>query len=594
MAPEGNVTLVLPVLDAAVGTLSASPWPALLDTPLSITLVDLDVYQSTSQSASNVRTQTLKIRGPSMNFDLLRNGVEGLVTLVDDGTESGRFTGKLLPLLPGQAELSRQQWQSGSVKNAIDDLVSVNFDDWLLVEYDDLIPLQTVKYTIKVAMPGMLETSALRVGGEMTITVIDSDEDRSHDRIDTFFCYASVLTASVKVPMLETSPHSGVFTGLLSINPSSFADPFISNFTYLAGVAPGQTVNVTYDEREPSKRHTRTRRVDSSTIGVLSTNAVRGNINKRDLIAITVVDADLNLSPLLVDSTQVVVSLYASAAGSHNQLPEAVTLYEIDLNTTVFTGTLQTHSGARNGGNSNGAMDVFDGDVLLLRYRDAAPATTREAKIKVSTEAILTLSPSLLDAGKEITVQVNDFDLNTNATRVDMGTASVRSSNGNVQTILLRETALDSSVFTGILPTSTNYSAPAGTLAGAVPDSVITATYVDQLVDTETRTQSFSSVARVATLGSLVLLPVLITQHLPLTITVTDKDQNQNSSIIETLGCKLVSICSAESKSWDGTPLCRWLLPSQKYLLNSTNVQILTACAAVSIRQTSLSLTYKT
>jgi hypothetical protein len=288
---------------------------------------------------------------------------------------------------------------------------------------------------------------------------------------------------------------------------------------------------------------------------------VRGNINKRDLISITVVDADLNLSPLLVDSTQVVVSLYTSAAGSRNQLPEAVTLYEIDLNTTgVFTGTLQTHSGTRNGGNSNGAMDVFDGDVLLLRYRDAAPATTREAKIKVSTEAILTVIPSLLDAGKEITVQVNDFDLNTNATRVDMGTASVRSSNGNVQTVLLRETALDSSLFTGIVPTSTNYSTPAGTLAGAVPDSVITATYVDQLVDTETRTQSFSSVARVATLGSLVLLPVLITQDLPLTITVTDKDQNQNSSIIETLGCKLVSICSAESKSWDGTPLCRWLL----------------------------------
>lgn len=66
------MTLVLPVLDAAVGTLSANPWPALLDTPLSITLVDLDVYQSTSQSASNVRTQTLKIRGPSMNLDLVR------------------------------------------------------------------------------------------------------------------------------------------------------------------------------------------------------------------------------------------------------------------------------------------------------------------------------------------------------------------------------------------------------------------------------------------------------------------------------------------------------------------------------------------
>lgn len=335
------------------------------------------------------------------------------MTLVDDGTVSGRFTGKLLPLLPGQAEVSRQQWQSKSVKNALEELVSVNFDDWLLVQYDDLIPLQTVKYAIKVAMPGTLETSSLRVGGEMTITVIDSDEDRLHDRIDTFFCYASVLTASVKVPMLETNPHSGVFTGLLSISPSSFADPFISNFTYLAVVAPGQTVNVTYDEREPIKRHTRTRRVHSSTIGVLSTNAVRGNINKRDLISITVVDADLNLSPLLVDSTQVVVSLYTNAAGSRNQLPETVTLYEIDLNTTsVFTGTLQTHSGARNGGNSNGAMDVFDGDVLLLRYRDTAPATTREAKIKVSTEAILTVIPLLLDAGKKITIQVNDFDLN--------------------------------------------------------------------------------------------------------------------------------------------------------------------------------------
>ena len=93
-APEGNNTLVIKVLNSAVGVLSASPWPALPGAPLSITLIDKDVYDSTSATSENVIRKTLKLNGPSMNVDLVRNGVAGEVELVDDGTHDGRFTGR--------------------------------------------------------------------------------------------------------------------------------------------------------------------------------------------------------------------------------------------------------------------------------------------------------------------------------------------------------------------------------------------------------------------------------------------------------------------------------------------------------------------
>jgi hypothetical protein len=574
-APEGNDTLVLEVLNSALGVLSASPWPALPGQPLSLTLVDRDIYESTSSSASIIMSKTLRLSGPSMDPHLVRNEVAGEVEMVDDGTANGRFTGVVLPLLPDQVLDLRQQWQPGSAINSNDGVISVNYDDWLLLEYEDLLPLKTVKYKIKVAMPAVIESSQLRVGGEMTITVFDSDLNWLHDQIDTFHTTASVAPgSSVRLPLLETDVNSGKFTGLLSTDSSSATDPFISNSTYLAGVSLGQTVDVVYEEHEPRKTLKASQTVVSSRIGLLSTNAVRGNINKRDLLSITVVDLDLNMSPILVDTAEVIITLYAPASGSRNQLPETLTLYETSLNGSlgVFTGTLQTHYGSRNSA-KNGVMDVFDGDHLVVRYRDAAPANTLERTVKVSTAGTVTLIPLLLDAGKSITVQVNDYDLNINPIVADVGSAVVRSASGDVQHVSLLETALDSSIFTGAMPTSANYSAPAGTLAGVIPDSVITATYMDDIVDTTTRSQSYSTLARVATNGSLSLLPVLITQDLPVTITVTDKDQNENSSGIETVGCQLISLCSEETKSWDGSPLCS-INPGNEAHLDVQNITL--------------------
>jgi hypothetical protein len=182
--------------------------------------------------------------------------------------------------------------------------------------------------------------------------------------------------------------------------------------------------------------------------------------------------------------------------------------------------------------------------------------------------------PQLVDAGKAITVQVIDYDLNDDPTAADVGAASVLSASGDVELVSLLETALDSSIFTGMVLTSTNFSAPGGTLSGVVPDSIIQATYIDEMVDTSTRTQSYTAFARVATNGSLSLLPVWITQDLPVTITVTDKDQNKDSAAVETVPCQLVSLCSTESQSWDGSPLCS-INPANERQLDVQNVTLI-------------------
>ena len=576
-APEGNDTVVVPVVRSTLGTLSANPWPALPGTPLSITLVDLDLYQSGSPTAEEVMTQTVTLSGPSMDPDLVRNGVSGTVLMMDDGTSAGRFTGSLLPLLSDQVSARRQEWPTVPSNTSMD-IFSVSYGDFLLLEYHDLIPMQTVKYDIKVAMPGALEISDLRYDGEMTITVHDSDLDWNHDEIDTYTSTASVIGGNeVSVAITETNAHSGVFTGLLSILESAEADPFITKVSYLAGANIGSTIEVTYDQQQPSNVLKASRTVTSSTMATLSTDAVRGNINKRDVISITVVDPDLNLSPLIQDVAEVVVTLHTPESDSRNQQPEKVVLNETALNSAgIFTGILQTHQGSLNTEANNGVMDVRDGDHLVVSYRDAAPARTVQTVVKVSTAGTIKMIPQLLDAGEDITVQVIDFDLNDDpavANAPPIGTAFVLSANGDVEFVSLMETALDSSIFTGVVPTSTNFSAPAGILSGVIPDSVIQATYTDEIVDTSTRTQSYTAYARVATNGSLSLLPVLITQDLPVTITVIDKDQNEDSSAVETAPCQLISLCSTESRSWDGSPLCS-IDPANERRLDVQNVTL--------------------
>jgi len=181
-APEGHDKLIVQVFESTLGTLSANPWPALPGSPLSITLVDPDLYVTGSPTAENVMTQTLTLRGPSMDPDLVRNGVSGTVLLMDDGTAAGRFTATLLPLLSDQVSEIQQEWPTAPSNTSMN-IFSVNYDDFLLLKYHDLIPMQTVEYAIKVAIPGALKMSDLRHGGETTITIHDSDLDWNHDKL---------------------------------------------------------------------------------------------------------------------------------------------------------------------------------------------------------------------------------------------------------------------------------------------------------------------------------------------------------------------------------------------------------------------------
>ena len=566
-SPVANVTLVAPVMNAAVGRLTASPLPALPGKILFITLEDADVYASTSDTREQILSKTISVAGAGMDRNMVRNGLAGQLVLVDDGSGLGRFTGALMPLFAEDAVAHRQlaalEHPPSDSSSPSLEVVTVNYDDFLTLTYQDQMPVQTVQYEIKIAVPAELDVSDLKASGEMTVTVVDSDLDQSAEAIDTALCHVSLPGRPLEhanLTLFETEEHSGSFTGLVSLQDSVLPDPWVSNVTYLPGVMAGETVLLTYRDEAPPQALTKSVVVGLSTHGNVSTSAVNGNINKGDEILITVVDADLNRSPLQIDSGQVVVSHHSADAGSMgsgSQLPETVTLREVEANSSgIFTGKLKTLYGSLNAAADNGAMDVDDGDHLVVRYRDAAPARTLETRVKVSTAGSISISPPLLDAGKPVTLQVYDYDLNFDAGVADHASVSVESASGDVKQVHLIETGLDTSFFTGAVPTSTNITAALDTLAGVVPDSLITATYVDALVHTASRSATYTATGRVATNGSLVLLPQLITQDLPVTITVTDPDRNRNSSRFETIACQLVSICSSESQSWDGSPLC--------------------------------------
>jgi hypothetical protein len=85
-----------------------------------------------------------------------------------------------------------------------------------------------------------------------------------------------------------------------------------------------------------------------------------------DTAVVEVTDLDLNLDPLVAET----VTLFVTS--STETAPEPLVAVETGVNTSVFTGSLGTSSGAPV---ADGVLQVADGDVVTATYRDADDGT---------------------------------------------------------------------------------------------------------------------------------------------------------------------------------------------------------------------------
>ena len=105
---------------------------------------------------------------------------------------------------------------------------------------------------------------------------------------------------------------------------------------------------------------------------------------------------------------------------------------------------------------------------------------------------VVAISPSpTFSPGEDLTVSVSDTDLNTDVATEQNITIVVKNSTGDEENVLLVETGVNSSIFTGTLPTdSVNVAGSYDGTMTAVDGTVVTAYYTDESDANATRMAS--------------------------------------------------------------------------------------------------------
>eukprot|EP00961_Rhodomonas_salina_P299508 3938985-Rhodomonas_salina.5 len=198
-------------------------------------------------------------------------------------------------------------------------------------------------------------------------------------------------------------------------------------------------------------------------------------------------------------------------------------------------------------------MDVDGGDLLTIEYREAAPSRTWTEKVKIATEGSVSVNPTRVNTGGAITITVQDFDLNTNALTIESTTCSVLSASGDLESVTVVETAVDSSAFTGELQTQASTAQATGILSGATEGSLLTVTYSDALP-----TVQRIATVQVASVAVLSISPTQLSPDQSVSFTVVDRDANLDSGAVNTILTAASSLCSTPFENGEGRTQCNF------------------------------------
>ena len=144
-------------------------------------------------------------------------------------------------------------------------------------------------------------------------------------------------------------------------------------------------------------------------------------------------------------------------------------LYETQIHSGTFTGSVDTTSGVFKTVQSGIVQAATQGSFLTMTYSDQVPAAFRSFKVKVASIAQITTNPEILSAGNNISITLQDADLNTDANVAETASVTVKQFTViplDTRQVTLTENGMNCGIFTAILQTSV-FSSNAGGAATA-------------------------------------------------------------------------------------------------------------------------------
>jgi len=385
--------------------------------------------------SQNVGKFTIKVNGLVANS----SGAQTLVFLETD-VNTGVFTASL--------DLSK-------IRNHVGGALT-NGDSVQVIYADQINGVSaSVTFTIGVAAASIsLDRSTYPVPKEGTITiyinVTDSEANTNPSTIerptaylDVYF-YNGTLQSSNAVTLTETGPDTGIFTGSFSLGKSSVA-AYINGWVKALYVDPSTGKNIT------------------AIATLLATDASISvdvaTVKAGDEFTVIVNDQDSNFDSESVEYVNVNCE-YTNTGGT--TVKSVLRLTETDVNTGVFN--LSRTVGLN--------IMAKPGTTITLTYNDTTPSyitassgypstpVKYTATVKVASfTGTLTTDKTEYGIGSEMIVTVNDLDLNTDITRAEQVTVTLRVSGMADQTLTLDEKNASSSEFTYkyTWPTSSSY-----------------------------------------------------------------------------------------------------------------------------------------
>jgi hypothetical protein len=363
------------------------------------------------------------------NFTIKVNGLpartdSGTITFVETGSDTNVFTGSLSLL-----KIYRN-----------DNTALANGDTVDLIYYDCINKVtKTASFTIGVAPASIsLDRTSYPVPKDgpvvIRITVTDTEANKDPSTIDPAYGYLDVyyyngtLVSSNNVPLTETGPNTGVFTGIYTLAQNS--DPaFINGWVKALYVDPASGKNIT------------------ATATLVATDASittdKTVVKAGDTLTITVVDPDWNFDTKTKDSGVIVKYEYTDNTGASQSGTWSLT--ETDVNTATFTKTITIGLDFK----------VKPGTTIKFTYNDSSHLTllqlqdiqqlqsARTATVKVASfTGTLSIDKTEYGLGSKMIITVNDPDLNTDITTRESVNVTLRLGNGTDIPLLLKKLVL--------------------------------------------------------------------------------------------------------------------------------------------------------
>ena len=458
------------------GSLQVSPLVLGMGRTMSITVTDKDL----NQNASNIETASV-----SVSSTWAEEGLESVV-LTENSLDSEVFTGLLRTILnldpsPASCDANNGCNEALSAHPAMHvrqgDLIHITYYDVCSTSIE-LEPDNDISTTARIGVTGRAEINKCANGGSTTCkhvllggdalsltvvdadigfefggggglatgapgwtnwiinspttAVIDVDVTTSKDaELETVVLYAAISSEpGTYTGVLDTCmgskhcvPRAGVFTSAECDACSPNIQGHSNNGVFT--VRPGDHLTVSYKDAMP--QDTRTHTIKVARIGVLRLSPSK-KVENGDLVAMTVIDDDVNTDLQLPDMTTVRV-----ASPVYGEPAQVLPLIETGADTGHFTGVFRTCLTCNS---AEGLVRVEPGDFITCTYEDAqVPAIIIGSVSNIVQVVVAAADTNLMATPKVVLPGETVFVVATNS--------DIRQSSDSLKVTVVKSPSLD-------------------------------------------------------------------------------------------------------------------------------------------------------